>query len=280
MTTSLPTSGHQAPLVCAAPQRLQRGQALTEFLVVAVALLPLMLLIPMIAKYQDMNHATLAASRYVAFDATLRNDNLNNWKSQDQQADEVQRRFFSNPDAAIKTQDAAGNFKAHQNLFWRTPQDHPLIKDIRKDIQLRYGDGSATAPQNGFTTASYTDPFLFADALNLNSRGLLTSHVRVTAVNLPAELKFYQPFDTLNLQISRSTTLLLDPWAALSPQATESKILNSQVLFPAQALEGLMPLIDAPITLIELPGGQRAPQIGRLDFWRDMVPSDRLKARP
>ena len=45
----------------------QQGQALTEFLVASLVVVPLFLLIPMIGKYQDMAHNTLMASRYVAF---------------------------------------------------------------------------------------------------------------------------------------------------------------------------------------------------------------------
>jgi hypothetical protein len=98
--------------------RQQHGQALTEFLVVALAVIPLFLLIPVIAKYQDINNATQMASRYVAFDAMTRNDTVSSgWKPVDQLAAEVRRRFFSNPDAPIKTDDVAGNFKANQNLL-------------------------------------------------------------------------------------------------------------------------------------------------------------------
>ena len=57
------------------------GQALTEFLVVSLVLIPLFLLIPMIGKYQDISHATQLASRYAAFDAVLRNDSENAWKT-------------------------------------------------------------------------------------------------------------------------------------------------------------------------------------------------------
>lgn len=45
---------------------LQRGQALTEFLVISVAMVPLFLLMPVIAKYQDVSHSTQMASRYSA----------------------------------------------------------------------------------------------------------------------------------------------------------------------------------------------------------------------
>jgi hypothetical protein len=62
------------------PGSRTRGQALTEFLLVSLALIPLFLLLPMIGKYQDINHATQMASRYAAFDAILRNDSQNSWK--------------------------------------------------------------------------------------------------------------------------------------------------------------------------------------------------------
>ena len=97
------------------------GQALTEFLVVALALIPLFLLVPMIAKYQDISHFTQLASRYAAFDAMTRNDSVSTWKPEAQLADEVRRRFFSNSDAPIKTGDVVGNFDANRNLFWSNP---------------------------------------------------------------------------------------------------------------------------------------------------------------
>jgi hypothetical protein len=52
----------------------ESGHALMEFLVVSVALLPLFLLIPVIAKYQSIAYATQIASRYAAFDGLVRND--------------------------------------------------------------------------------------------------------------------------------------------------------------------------------------------------------------
>ena len=83
--------------------RAQTGQALIEFLVVALALLPLFLLIPVIAKYQSIAQATQMASRYAAFDGLVRNEVQNSSKPLDQLQDEVRRRIFSNSDAPIKT---------------------------------------------------------------------------------------------------------------------------------------------------------------------------------
>ena len=38
--------------------RQMRGQALTEFLVISLVLIPLFLLLPVIGKYQDISHAS------------------------------------------------------------------------------------------------------------------------------------------------------------------------------------------------------------------------------
>ena len=90
--------------------RRQAGQALVEFLAMAAPLLGLFLLMPMIGKYQDIAHATQMASRYAAFDATVHNEAAGSYKPPTQLAAEVRRRYFSRPDAPIKTDDAAGDF--------------------------------------------------------------------------------------------------------------------------------------------------------------------------
>jgi len=69
----------------------QGGQALTEFIVVALALIPLFLLLPVIGKYQDIAHSVQLASRYAAFDAMIRNDVSGTWKPESQLAEEVRR---------------------------------------------------------------------------------------------------------------------------------------------------------------------------------------------
>jgi hypothetical protein len=258
----------------------QRGQALTEFLCVAVAVVPLFLLIPLIGKYQDISNSTQAASRYVAFEATVRNDSTNSWEPEGQLAQEVVRRFFSNPDAPIKTNDAAGNFKANQNLFWRDPVDKPLIADFGSDVSLTFGPDASTTQAGGFASiADEGKPFPVYDQLGLQARGIYTANVSVKLANVPSGLKFYEPFDKLNLAMTRSTSIVIDPWTAKDPAQVESKIAGSDVFFPAGNLAAVSPLVDAAVTIIDLPGGVSGPKLGKLDFWRDVVPEDRLRSR-
>ncbi|MEN6587873.1 MAG: hypothetical protein ABFE02_17675 [Sulfuricella sp.] len=256
----------------------QRGQALTEFLVISVAMIPLFLLMPVIAKYQDVSHSTQMASRYVAFDAMARNDAMGTWKPEIQLADEVRRRFFSNSDAPIKTNDVAGNFAANRNLFWVDPKGDPLIGNFGNDVQISFGFGNSLSHGGAFSSTSDGTPFLLHDQLGLQAHGIYTANVSVRLANLPGGLRFYEPFDQINLSIARSTSLVFDPWAAQSPQQVESRIGGDPGIFPVGRLQAVSSAVDAAVTLIDAPGGISGPKLGKLDFWRDVVPEDRLRA--
>lgn len=257
----------------------QRGQALTEFLVAATAVIPLFLLIPLIGKYQDISNSTQLASRYVAFKATTRNDSASTWKPEGELRREVARRFFSNADAPIKTNDVAGNFKSHQNLFWRSPQDEPLIRNQDSDVRLSFGSGESPTHAGAFSSTSDGTPFLLHDQFGLHAAGIYRANVAVTIANLPAGLKFLEPFDKINLSMTRSTSILFDPWNSKDPAQVESRITRSPTIFPASELSSASSTVDAAISTIDLPGGITGPKLGRLEFWRDVVPQDRLRSR-
>jgi hypothetical protein len=261
------------------------GQALTEFLVVALALVPLFLLMPMIAKYQDLVHQTQMASRYVAFDASARNEWQSSWKEPGQLAGEVRRRFYSNPDAPIKTNDTAGNFDAHRNLFWRGPTDEPLIADFDKDVSISFGEARSASRADGLKAAEDGDPFNkiggtdvetnIASQLSLKAGGIFTGNVSVKLANTPDFLKSYQAFDKIDLSITRHTSLVVNGWDADSPGKVAERI-DSKLLVPGTLLRPIASVSGAFIMPFEAAQVQ-TPQLGQLDFWQDVVPSDRLK---
>jgi hypothetical protein len=253
----------------------QSGQALTEFLALAIALVPLFLLVPMIAKYQDIAHHTQMASRYAAFDAMTRNDSISTWKPEAQLADEVRRRFFSNPDAPIKTNDTAGDFKAHQNMFWRNPDDTAMVLDFSRDVVVTYGPGNGASHSNGLTASSDGGAMPLASKFGLQSRGIYTANVSVAIANVPALLSAYRPFDALNLRMQRSTSTLYDAWSAKGPEQAEQRFGGDPAVFPAGALSSMSAQIGEAVTAMD--PMTASPKLGRLDFWRDVVPSDRLK---
>ena len=261
------------------------GQALTEFLVVALVLVPLYLLMPLIAKYQDIAYQTLMASRYVAFDAAVNNESQNTWKDPARLAGEVRRRFFSTPDAPIKTNDTVGNFSAHRNAFWNGPKNESLIAAFDADVAVSFGRNRSPAQAGSLTAASDGDPFNRAgntevethisDQLGLKPAGVLTGNVTVRLADLPADVAAYQPFDKINLSVTRHTSVIVDGWAAADPEHVVKRI-DSKLLVPGTLLRPVQPLAAALVGIADA-GQVKAPRLGELEFWSDVVPPDRLK---
>jgi len=243
-------------------------------------LVPIFLLLPVIAKYQDISNATQLASRYVAFEAMARNDGTSaGWKPVAELANDVRMRFFANPNASIKTQEGTDDALAHQNLFWRDPQDKSLIKAINNDVSVSFGSTYGSDHSDAFSSADDGASFLNHGSLGLQARGIYTANVSVKLANLPSGLRFYEPFDQINLTIRRGTSVLIDPWAAKNAPQIEAKIAAAPTFFPVGGLAGVSSSVDAYVSIIDVLGGLSGPKLGRLDFWTDVVPTDRLRSR-
>lgn len=263
-----------------------RGQALTEFIVLTLALIPLFLLMPMIAKYQDIAHVTQLASRYVAFDAMSRNDGMSDWTPVGQLAGETRRRYFSNTDAPVKTGDVAGNFKANQNLFWSDRRGAPLIGNFERDIVVNFGPDQGADHDAAYSDAPHTTPLNLASlglthVMGLQNKGLYRANITVKLANPPSgEGTFTRAFETfkdINLTMTRHTTLLVDSWTAKTPEQVEERI-DQSIIFPGKLLAPAAPLVNLAVKIVESPACcTQGPKLGKLDFWRDRVPADRLK---
>lgn len=265
--------------------RLNRcgGQALTEFVVIALALVPLFLLMPMVAKYQSVTHATEMASRYVAFEAIANNDGMSNYKPPEQLAQEVRRRFYSNSDAPIKTNDEAGDFKANQNLFWVDAQGDALIKNFT-DVTVSFGSSHGANHADGKSAADDGKPFNVPSPLQVGEQlglktGMYTANVSVKLANLqdigPSFASTYEEFKNLNLTVSRHTSVVTDTWTARDAMQVESRIDNT-LLFPGKLMRPLNPVLKATNMVVELPHIE-PPNMAKLELWRDQVPADRLR---
>lgn len=264
-----------------------RGQALVEFLGLALILVPFLLLLPMIAKYQDIAHATDMAARYVAFDATVRNDAAGSWKPNGELAGEVRRRFYSNASAPIKTGDTPGDFKAHQNLFWRDPLGNALIRNFNNDVRISFGEGASQDPGAGFRGVGEGTPFLRHDTMDLEARGVFRGNVSVSVANLPDSLtgptRSYEGLKSLNLVIRRHVDLVPDGWTAKDADHTASRIdhaeINAGSTFNLPLFREVPNAVEAAVVLMEIPSGclsHCGPRLGELEYWKDVVPADRI----
>lgn len=253
----------------------QQGQALTEFVVLALSLIPLFLLMPLIAKYQDIGHSTQMAARYVAFDATIRNDVANWYKPTDQLRAEVGRRFFGTANAPIKTNDTAGNFDADRNAFWTNPQGGPLLPDFDTNVAVTYGFGQSSSVASAFSASRDGLPFALHPQLGLSAQGIYTANISVTLANLPDGLRFYEPFNKINLAMTRSTSIVFDPWMANDPKQAEERFGNPGMVPATGLIDTLSPVADTAVALVD-PFTGVTPHLGDLTLWTDVVPKDRL----
>lgn len=239
--------------------RRQKGQSTVEFYVLTLVLVPLLLIIPLIGKYMDIAQTTAVASRYVAFEGTVRHTSSNGgWKSDGELAQEVRRRFFSSSDAPIKTSDTAGDFNAHRNPMWFDHHGSPLLPAFGSNVTVGTVKDSTTQPIGT----------VYAGSFGLSSSNLYTGNVNVTV----ADIAGLQPFDALGLSITRKTALLTDPWAASGPSSVSSKIKGSTAAFPYAALKVAAAPLSPFISLLE--PNSSPPDVGVVD--PDKVPADRL----
>lgn len=243
------------------PRRHQRGQATTEFWIVAhFLLIPLFLLVPLLGKLQDMFQAAEAASRYVAFEGMARNSS-NSWKSDAELSLEVRRRFFSHSKAPVKTGDAAGDFRADRNPLWTDHAARPLLTKFEDDVQVHttIGEKNAIPAAHGLLG--------FADDLKLSKSNWYTGEVTIKIANIP-EIK---EFADINLKTTRRTVLLADAWTARGPGQIRSKIEDGGLkVYPLGMAKPLVDTIGLIPTLVYDP----ALKLGEFDW--DVVPCDRL----
>src|SRR5690606_29419195 len=100
------------------PLQHHEGQALAEFLVVLLALAALLVLFPLVGKYQDISRQVQMASRYVAWQSTVRNaGGAGTFESAGDLARDVRKRFFGPTGSRIFTADLA-SAAADRNPLW------------------------------------------------------------------------------------------------------------------------------------------------------------------
>lgn len=253
--TRLASTGKNTSLRRSIP-RTQRGQATIEFVVLALVLVPILIAIPLLGKYIDVNQATEQASRYVAFEAAARNTS-NAWKTDTELGVEVRRRFFSNSDAPVKTGDVPGNFMAHRNPLWTNHSGKALIEKFETDVTV-------DSQRDGYNAIAATA--VYRDQLKLSDTNLYTGQVTVKFANIAN----FAPFDVINLSTTRKTVLLADAWTANDNGQIKGKITGSLAMYPIGRLKSIVDTMGRLPTVVYDP----ALKVNAFDW--DVVPCDRL----
>lgn len=288
------------------PQTLRpHGQAMTEFIILlAGVIVPFLLLMPLIAKYQDVQHQTQMASRYVAFEARTQSDDSGNWRPEDVLAREVQNRFFGVHDSLITSNPAS---PATGPVNWTDPANQRLLSNPSAAVTIKYGptgQGAGTAggfdPSTDFFGKDALGRDAFANGgmapkyIGLKGRGLFTATVEVSLNKLPARTPGFMesgfaPFDTLDMKLSARTTTLTSPWTAKDPAQVIRQMATQEGdvfawVFPSQGLnlanqytQYTSDAIRQVVSDVEASGRIKGPEIGKLEFWQEVAPPDRQK---
>ncbi len=262
------------------PSKRQRGQALVEFLMCSAAvLLPLFLLIPFIARLQDVTHAAEMASRYLAFEATTQSEDPSVWRPLDDLAQEVRVRFFGDVTQPLVSNLAIATPGRH--AFWTNASEDDLVGTNAMGISVSTGPAAlgqsvlagyqATHDADALSTA-------IADALGLAQRGMYTANVNVQLTKVaPAATtdSLFGPLAERALSLGRSMTVLTGGWTARSPDDVQTRLGQTDVLVPSVALQGDIDAAAGVVRKVDAPGNPSGPNPS-LSVWKDAVPADRI----
>ena len=195
----------------------QRGQAMVEFLVVSIVVVPLFVLVPLIGKYLDIKQSSIAASRKLAFECTVRYEDCASLNTNPAFADEIRTRFFSGNGNEVLSNDrpaADALDDGTGNPMWVDRQGRPLLE--------RFSDVGVRADQRnidvGVAAAANAAPQVGPDQFGLDlNRGMFDARVQVRLSRANGGTDFIDQLDSLALNMQHHTAILTNAWTAAGP---------------------------------------------------------------
>ncbi len=233
------------------PSARSAGQALTEFVILCLAIVPLFLAIPVLAGYFDLKHRSQQASRYAVWERTVWSPEAGAWKNGGAQAvkpdarlqKEVDRRIFNHPlhplqdeevsedplwtdhaygrlvrDSAAR--DESGNPQSYRVLtrgsLDDTPVRNPLVDPVASDGIPFVGEALAGILQalDGILDALPIDTECRFEAVDAEN-GLNLSRRSYARVDLSVPLEVaLAPAAAEQMSMTPSAAILSNSWAA------------------------------------------------------------------
>lgn len=266
-------------------QQGQRGQAMTEFIVVSVLFaLPVFLMIPLLGKYIDMKSAAIQGARYVAWERTV---------------------FFGGSAASVNWPGVAkSDAEIRNELRQRVFSERAQISNDDKTASNWGGDGLKKAWHNrngGEMLPSYNSvaqnvgnqdaPGIVNDLLNLvvkvagavgnfriETKGLYNATVSVSASTQPVNMSLngdpLKAFDPRTLTFSDTNAILANTWSANGSSHVKQQ---AQGLTPTGIFNN--PTVSSVWNALRNIASIAAPEIRSLELGKiepDVVPPDRL----
>ncbi|MFT3804535.1 MAG: hypothetical protein QM766_25390 [Burkholderiaceae bacterium] len=278
----LPESAHR---------RRQSGQALAETLVACIVVIPFVLLIVLLGKFQSVQQATIAASRTLAFECTVRIDACE--QNDPSLLDEIRQRHFGHPGLPLRT-------NARLTQADSPDQRHPLWVDRSgRSLLERFDDVHATLSAGelvggiryGESTASGTTQRAVAllgdpgERFGLRTRGgLFEATVQADLSARGGADSFLTQLDNLRIRPRARTAIAVDAWNASGPYGEDPHSVESRVAQGSRLnglIEGAIDVAYLPVrlfialmTLAQLEDRGGEFRYHEVDV--DLVPADRI----
>ena len=263
------------------PPRWQGGQSLVETLVFALALLPLLLGLVLVTKYQSIRQATVAASRSIAFDCTVRPEACGGSDAASA-LHEVWQRHLADARTPLRSIATGAEPALQGNAFWVDRQQQALIAGTaasRVDLQREQADMTESVND---VTLGLVEHFGLPVADDL-----VRADVRVRVSEGRGLADWLVRPEGLQLDLAGRTAILVDNWNASQGQGESERSVETRVTrgsvppvpgFAEAAEIGYLPirtLITSPLLAPFEPNGSEF-RYHEVDV--ELVPDDRLGA--
>jgi hypothetical protein len=239
---------------------------MTEFVVATAAVLaPLMLGLIYIAKYSDIKHQAIQASRFAAFQHVLDPTAAN--ESTAVLTEETRARFFA--DASQLNAGKIG-FQDKTTGMSTTGTLNPMWSEVNGTAMIaNYSDVTVNLTQGSFDSViSAADSFAQAN-YSLDPGGLVQASIGVPVVNIT----HFAPLSNLNINIGATTVVAGEAWNAGGAGDVENHFTPAAV--PARLATGVLKTLSAVLDpVFQALSGTDGPQWGCINA--DAVPKDHL----
>ena len=256
-------------------RRLQHGQSMVEMIVLCLVLVPLFLLIPILGKYIHIKQTAQQATRAAAWEATASPSYA--VPDRNRVRPQLIARHFGSADAPIVSQAPAGTAERLEAPLLNTFSNQPLLQ--RSDIALgAYRNEAESGLMGKLGSVIAKLPGNFPP----NERGLVTASMDLRLRDLRladgSAAAYLEPFDTIGLRMTSSSTLLTDAWnaagAGISGNHPRSVKKQVRSMVPTSHLGDVSSSLSGA-SFLPMVGAIGDLEIGKID--PDVVPMDKLE---
>jgi hypothetical protein len=213
--------------------RLQRGQAMTEFVIGMLVVIPVMLGVVYIGKYQDVKYSAIQASRYAAFERVFDPASANQHKTDAVIAEETRVRFFTDPmeknAGAVAYHDSTQGRSLNRN--WYGTGSEPVVSPVSGiGVTMQAPTGLDIPVNQGLDKLASAN-------FNINDPGLAQADINVPL----AKFTHFPEFNNINLAIGAQTAVLTDGYNAGGADSPAANNVHDRVAFDWGIIVGKIP---------------------------------------